>query len=135
MASSRVLRSRGASSGCQSDWCDRARASRIATFSGLPGLASPGWAGGARGPGPRLFPGRLVPPVQEPAAARRLAQALIDLETDLGEEFLNLGHRLQPIALPAGKADGASGLDRPVLDTLQRRRCGGRTLQQPAVVG
>src|SRR5436309_486811 len=77
---------------------------------------------------------RLVEPVQKPADRRRLAEALVDLEAELGEVLLDLRDGLQALALPAAEADAAGRLDRPVLQPLQRRRRRRRALLQPWVV-
>src|SRR5262245_451403 len=83
---------------------------------------------------PHLLARRLVEPVEEPAASGRLAQTLIDLEAQPGEVLFDLGHALQPFALPAAEAQGTGGLDRPVLHALKRWRSRRRTLKQPRVV-
>src|SRR5690349_11438281 len=77
---------------------------------------------------------RLIKPVKEPAAGGRLAQTLIDLEAHAGEELLDLGDRLQAVTLPATEAEGAGGLDRPILYALKRWRCRRRALDQASVI-
>ena len=67
--------------------------------------------------------------------AAGFAQPLVGLEAAAGEELLDLADRLQAVALPAAVAEGAGGLDRPVLHAHERRRAWWSTLGQPGVVG
>ena len=63
-----------------------------------------------------------------------VAQQLVGVEARLGEELLDLAHRLQPGALPAAEAEQAGRLDRPVLHAHERRRGRRVPLNQPRVV-
>src|SRR5438132_200228 len=81
-----------------------------------------------------LLTRRIVEPVEEPAARRRLADQLVDLETHAVEELLNLAHGLQLPALPAHEADCVRRCDWPILHPLHYRRRSCCALEESKVI-
>lgn len=59
--------------------------------------------------------GRVVEPVEEPAASGRFAEAIVGFEAALREELFDFANAFEAIAVPAAEAERTCALDGPIL--------------------